>query len=66
MYKYHVYEQLKAKQRADKSFHMPGHKGRGDFKARFPVAPYDVTELSYTDTLSSRSEEHTSELQSPS
>lgn len=55
MYKYHVYEQLKAKQRADKSFHMPGHKGRGDFKAKFPVAPYDVTELSYTDTLSSPS-----------
>lgn len=55
MYKYRIYEQLKANQRADKSFHMPGHKGRGDFKLKFPVAPYDVTELSYTDALSSPS-----------
>ena len=30
---------------------MPGHKARGDFKARFPIAPFDVTELSYTDNL---------------
>lgn len=30
---------------------MPGHKARGDFKARFAVAPMDVTELSYTDNL---------------
>ena len=30
---------------------MPGHKGRGDFKAKFPVANLDVTELSYTDDL---------------
>ena len=32
-------------------FHMPGHKGRGDFKSKFAVASMDVTELSYTDNL---------------
>lgn len=30
---------------------MPGHKARGDFKLKFPIAPLDVTELSYSDNL---------------
>ena len=51
MYKYLIYSQLKAYAKADKSFHMPGHKARGDFKSKFPVAPMDITELSYSDNL---------------
>lgn len=51
MYKYLIYSQLKAYAKADKAFHMPGHKARGDFKSKFPVAPIDVTELSYSDNL---------------
>ena len=51
MYNYLIYSQLKAHARADKSFHMPGHKARGDFKTKFPVAPLDITELSYSDNL---------------
>ena len=51
MYKYLIYSQLKAYAKADKSFHMPGHKARGDFKSKFPVAPFDITELSYSDNL---------------
>ena len=31
---------------------MPGHKARGDFKKKFPIAPIDITELSYSDNLS--------------
>lgn len=30
---------------------MPGHKARGDFKSKFPVANIDITELSYSDNL---------------
>ena len=51
MYKYLIYNQLKKNARANKSFHMPGHKGNGDFFKRFPVADIDVTELSYSDNL---------------
>ena len=51
MQNYLIYSQLKTYAKKDKSFHMPGHKGRGDFKAKFPVANLDVTELSYTDDL---------------
>lgn len=51
MYNYLIYSQLKNYVKADKSFHMPGHKGRGDFKSKFAVASMDVTELSYTDNL---------------
>ena len=32
---------------------MPGHKAHGDFKAKFPVANMDVTELSWSDNLHS-------------
>ena len=51
MYKYLIYSQLKSYAKADKSFHMPGHKARGDFKSKFPIAPFDITELSYSDNL---------------
>lgn len=51
MYNYLIYDQLKKYAKADKSFHMPGHKARGDFKSKFAVAPLDVTELSYSDNL---------------
>lgn len=51
MYEYLIYSQLKKYAKAKKSFHMPGHKAGGDFKSKFPVAPLDVTELSYTDNL---------------
>lgn len=51
MYEYHIYSQLKKYARAGKSFHVPGHKARGDFKSKFPVAGLDVTELSYSDNL---------------
>ena len=51
MYEYLIYNQLKNNVRANKSFHMPGHKGRGEFKRMFPVAEIDVTELSYSDNL---------------
>ncbi len=30
---------------------MPGHKADGEFAEKFPVAPMDVTELSYSDNL---------------
>lgn len=51
MYQYRIYDQLKKYARADKSFHVPGHKGRGEFKKMFPLAGFDITELSYSDNL---------------
>lgn len=51
MYKYRIYSQLKAYAKANKSFHIPGHKARGDFKKKFKCAALDVTELSYSDNL---------------
>lgn len=51
MYEYCIYSQLKKNSKALKSFHIPGHKASGDFKAKFKGAPLDVTELSYTDNL---------------
>ncbi|MBD5632543.1 MAG: aminotransferase class I/II-fold pyridoxal phosphate-dependent enzyme [Clostridia bacterium] len=51
MYEYHILTQLKKYTKANKSFHVPGHKARGDFNAKFPVAKMDVTELSYSDNL---------------
>lgn len=53
MYEYLIYSQLKKHAKQSKSFHMPGHKGRGDFKAKFPEAFMDVTELSWSDNLHS-------------
>ena len=32
-------------------FHMPGHKGGGEFQKLFPVARIDVTELSFSGSL---------------
>ncbi len=51
MYDYCIYTQIKKNSKACKLFHMPGHKGSGDFKSRFKDAPLDVTELTYTDNL---------------
>lgn len=51
MYDYCIYTQLKKNSKACKLFHMPGHKGCGDFKSKFKDALLDVTELSYTDNL---------------
>lgn len=51
MYDYLIYNQLKKFANANKAFHMPGHKGRGEFKRLFPVADMDVTELTYSDNL---------------
>ena len=50
-YNYHIYSRLKKYAGTNKRFHVPGHKARGDFKSKFPVAAYDITELSYSDTL---------------
>lgn len=51
MYDYLIYSQLKKYSKAQRSFHMPGHKAHGEFKSRFPDASIDVTELSYSDNL---------------
>lgn len=51
MYDYFIYDQLKKHAHGRRSFHVPGHKASGDFKAKFPVAPMDVTELSWSDNL---------------
>lgn len=51
MYDYLIYKQLKKYRGAVKSFHVPGHKARGEFAKKFPVAALDVTELSYSDNL---------------
>ncbi len=50
-YAYRILNQLNRYAGAEKSFHMPGHKGRGDFESNFPIAPLDVTELAYSDNL---------------
>ena len=51
-YTYHIYSQiLKYKNKDRCRFHMPGHKQAFDFKKFFPIAPLDVTELSYSDDL---------------
>ena len=51
MYEYLIYSRLKKYSKAKKSFHMPGHKAKGEFKSKFPEANIDVTELSYSDNL---------------
>lgn len=55
MYEYLIYSRLKKFANAKKSFHIPGHKARGDFKSKFRTADLDVTELSYSDNLLSPS-----------
>ena len=51
MYAFYIYSQLKKYSKADKSFHVPGHKAHGAFKEKFAIAPLDITELSYSDNL---------------
>lgn len=52
-YNYEIYTQINKFKGKDKAhLHMPGHKGGGQFKALFPVAPIDTTELSFSDDLS--------------
>jgi arginine/lysine/ornithine decarboxylase len=53
MYEYNIYWRLKQSTLKNKTFHMPGHKARGEFKARFKDAYMDITELSYSDNLHS-------------
>lgn len=55
MYEYLIYSRLKKFANAKKSYHIPGHKARGDFKAKFGTADLDVTELPYSDNLLSPS-----------
>lgn len=51
-YGYEILSQLnKFKGKDKKRMHVPGHKNAWHFKACFPVAPIDVTELSYSDDL---------------
>lgn len=51
MYEYFIYSRLKNHESAKKYFHVPGHKARGEFAKKFPVAKLDVTELPYSDNL---------------
>lgn len=51
MYEYLIYSRLKKFAKAQKNYHIPGHKSRGEFKAMFPDAPHDITELAYSDNL---------------
>ncbi|MDE5943255.1 MAG: aminotransferase class I/II-fold pyridoxal phosphate-dependent enzyme [Clostridia bacterium] len=51
MYDYLIYSRLKKAGVAQKTFHIPGHKDRGEFKKLFPVSALDVTELPYSDNL---------------
>jgi arginine/lysine/ornithine decarboxylase len=51
-YNYEIYNRIDRYKGKDKNrLHMPGHKNVGHFKSFFPVAPIDVTELSYSDDL---------------
>lgn len=53
MFEYRILKQLNKFKGKDKNrMHMPGHKGAGEFKAQFPVAAIDLTELDFTDDLS--------------
>lgn len=51
MYEYRILKQLAKYSGARKDFHVPGHKAKGDFKVKFPIAPIDVTELEWSDNL---------------
>lgn len=52
MYKYEILSQLNKFKGKDRNrLHVPGHKNSGEFRARFPVAPIDVTELPFSDDL---------------
>lgn len=51
MYEYLIYSRLKKHANAKKTFHIPGHKNKGEFAAMFKGAEFDVTELPYSDNL---------------
>ena len=51
MYDYLIYNLLKKAGVAQKTFHIPGHKDKGEFKKLFPISAMDVTELPYSDNL---------------
>ncbi|MGN0805578.1 MAG: aminotransferase class I/II-fold pyridoxal phosphate-dependent enzyme [Candidatus Coproplasma sp.] len=52
MYKYEILTQLNKFKGKDKvRLHVPGHKNSSDFRANFPIAPIDFTELDFTDDL---------------
>lgn len=52
MLKYEILSQLNKYKGKDRvRLHMPGHKNSAAFRARFPVAPIDFTELSFSDDL---------------
>ncbi|MGN0817557.1 MAG: aminotransferase class I/II-fold pyridoxal phosphate-dependent enzyme [Candidatus Coproplasma sp.] len=52
-YNYEIYSKINKFKGKDRNrLHMPGHKNAGDFVKRFPVAPIDFTELSFSDDLS--------------
>ena len=51
-YNYEIYSKLNKYKGKDKNrLHIPGHKNSGDFVKRFPDAPIDITELSFSDDL---------------
>lgn len=51
MYNYYIYNQLQKYKGIRKSFHVPGHKAKGEFAKFFKDADMDITELSYSDNL---------------
>lgn len=48
--RYHILECLQ-NNGSLRDFHMPGHKAEAEFSALFAAAPFDVTELPYSDDL---------------
>lgn len=53
VYNYEILTQLSRYKGKDRiRLHMPGHKNFPAFRAAFPVAPIDITELSFSDDLS--------------
>ncbi|MGN0807805.1 MAG: aminotransferase class I/II-fold pyridoxal phosphate-dependent enzyme [Candidatus Coproplasma sp.] len=52
MYNYEILTQLNKFKGKDKiRLHVPGHKNLSDFRANFPIAPIDFTELDFSDDL---------------
>ena len=52
IYRYEILTQLlKYRGKDGNRLHMPGHKNVSFFRSAFPVAPIDVTELSFSDDL---------------
>lgn len=57
-YEYEILNKLnKFKSKDRNRMHMPGHKAQGEFKSFFPIAPLDITELTYSDDLHCPTEE---------